>query len=110
VAMPVSTWNMKGSDPAIRSLGPVAQDFHAAFGLGNNDRTIAVSNVAGVSLAAIQGLYKIVQEKDAKIEAQEREISALHDRLTTVETMRDEVRELKATLAGFQRSQILGAR
>jgi hypothetical protein len=110
VAMPVSTWNMKGSDPAIRSLGPVAQDFHAAFGLGNDDRTIAVSNVAGVSLAAIQGLYKIVQEKDAKLEAQEREISALHDRLTTVETMRDEVRELKAVLAAFQRSQILGAR
>ena len=61
VAMPLSTWNFKGADPRIRLLGPTAQDFHAAFGLGNDDKTIVGTNLHGVELAAVQGLHEIVQ-------------------------------------------------
>jgi hypothetical protein len=70
VAMPLFSWNFKGADPTIRSLGPTAQDFYAAFSLGKNDKTIANVNLEGVALAAIQGL-------NAKVDEQQREIADL---------------------------------
>ena len=39
-ALPLSTWNYKAQNPAIRHLGPMAQDFKAAFGLGETDTGI----------------------------------------------------------------------
>jgi len=66
VAMPISTWNMKAQDDAIRHIGPMAQDFHAAFGLGESERHINGSDADGVSLAAIQGLYQMLNELRAE--------------------------------------------
>ena len=34
-AMPVQEWNYKAQDAALRHMGPTAQDFRAAFGLGD---------------------------------------------------------------------------
>lgn len=65
--VPVMTWNYRTQDASIRHMGPVAQDFHAAFGLGENDKTINTVDADGVALAAIQGLYVAVQQKDARI-------------------------------------------
>ncbi|HPA20884.1 MAG TPA: tail fiber domain-containing protein [Verrucomicrobiae bacterium] len=66
-AMPVTTWNMKTQDPSIRHIGPMAQDFQAAFQVGEDDRHISTSDADGVTFAAIKGLYDLVQEKDAEI-------------------------------------------
>ena len=66
-AIPVATWNYKSEDPSIRHIGPVAQDFYAAFGVGEDDKHIATIDADGVALAAIQGLYRVVQEQDARI-------------------------------------------
>ncbi len=65
--VPVTTWNYRTQDDAIRHLGPVAQDFMAAFGLGEDERFISTVDADGIALAAIQGLNRIVQEKDARI-------------------------------------------
>jgi cell division protein FtsB len=47
-------------------MGPVAQDFRAIFGLGEDERTIATVDADGVALAAIQGLHrKLEAERDA---------------------------------------------
>ena len=46
--MPVTEWNLKTQDPAIRHLGPMAQDFHATFGLGSDDRHISTTDADGV--------------------------------------------------------------
>ena len=62
----VSRWNFKG-DAVTSHVGPMAQDFHAAFGLGTDDRHIATVDADGVALAAIQGLNQKVDEKDARI-------------------------------------------
>jgi len=35
----------------VLHLGPVAQDFHAAFGLGADDKHIATVDADGVALA-----------------------------------------------------------
>jgi len=99
VAMPISTWNFKGGDPTIRSLGPTAQDFHAAFGLGNDDKVIATSNLASVGLAAIQGLHALVQEQAARIEAQQQRLAAFERQATQIDAMRAELQAMRRALA-----------
>jgi hypothetical protein len=77
--IPIETWNYKTQDPSIRHIGPMAQDFHAAFNVGTDDKHIGTVDADGVALAAIQGLYGIVQEKDAQIKAQQQQIAALQE-------------------------------
>jgi hypothetical protein len=57
-AIPVREWNYKAQSPSIRHLGPTAQDFHAAFGLGESDTTITTTDADGVALLAIQALER----------------------------------------------------
>jgi len=58
----------------------MAQDFRAAFGLGEDDKHISTVDADGVALAAIQELYKASQEKDRLIKAQGREDRPAHPR------------------------------
>ena len=58
----ISNWNYKSQDEKIRHIGPMAQDFHAAFGLGESDKHIGTNDADGVALAAIQGLLERVKE------------------------------------------------
>jgi hypothetical protein len=53
--IPISTWNFIGDDGA-RHMGPMAQDFYAAFGLGMDDKHISTVDADGVAFAAIQEL------------------------------------------------------
>lgn len=75
--IPVETWNYKSQDSSIRHIGPMAQDFHAMFGFGENDKTIATVDADGVALASIQGLHQLVQEQQATIQQQDAEIAEL---------------------------------
>ena len=54
-ALPVATWNYKAQAAAVRHIGPMAQDFQAAFGVGETDTGITTIDADGVALAAIQG-------------------------------------------------------
>jgi hypothetical protein len=65
--LPLASWTYKKDDGAIRHIGPMAEDFHAAFGLGADDRYISDSDTVGVALAAIQGLNQVVEQKDQRI-------------------------------------------
>ena len=73
----ISTWNYNGQDASIRHIGPVAQDFYAAFGVGENDTHITTVDADGVALASIQGLYAIFQEQEATINALQTRINQL---------------------------------
>ena len=84
--LPVTQWSCR-NEPGVRRIGPVAQDFHAAFELGSNDTTIATGDESGVALAAIRGLHQLMQEKDAKIDAQARELGQLRERLSRIEAL-----------------------
>lgn len=64
-ALPLAAWNYKADPGQRRYIGPVAQDFHSAFGLGN-DTTINTLDTDGVALAAIQGLNAKVDELEAE--------------------------------------------
>lgn len=79
-ALPISRWNFKG-DSATEHLGPMAQDFHAAFGLGRDDKTIATVDADGVALAAIQGLNEKLKTELARRDAENAELKARLERL-----------------------------
>ena len=90
-AISIETWNYKAQDASIRHIGPMAQDFHEAFGVGEDERHITTIDADGVALAAIQGLYEIVKEKDAEISELRAEkdarIAALEARLGALEAI-----------------------
>jgi hypothetical protein len=57
-ALPIKRWSYKSQDPSFEHIGPMAQDFYAAFGLGENNKTISTIDPSGVALAAIQQLNR----------------------------------------------------
>jgi hypothetical protein len=65
-ALPISRWQYKDDPNATRHIGPMAEDFYAAFG-GATDKSISVSDATGVALAAIKGLHQQAQQKDQLI-------------------------------------------
>jgi len=70
--LPITTWNYKAQDASIRHMGPMAQDFYAAFGLGEDNTHISTVDAAGVSLVAIQALYEqnqALKEENAALRA-----------------------------------------
>jgi hypothetical protein len=54
-ALPIAAWQYK-SERGVRHLGPMAQDFYAAFGVGEDDRHITSIDEDGVALAAVKAL------------------------------------------------------
>ena len=87
-ALPVSSWVFK-SDPQKSHVGPMAQDFHNAFGLdGDDDKHINLTDISGVSLAAIQELNREMKEQNATVSAQlaskDAEIASLKAQLSSM--------------------------
>jgi hypothetical protein len=76
--LPISTWNYKTQDASIRHIGAMAQDFKAAFKVGEDDKHISTIDPDGVALAAIQGLNEELKDelktRDAKIERLETQL------------------------------------
>jgi hypothetical protein len=75
--LPISTWNYRAEGAAVRHMGPTAEDFYAAFGLGDDTASIGTIDADGVALAAIQGLVERVQAQDARIADLEARLAAL---------------------------------
>ncbi|MBK8283568.1 MAG: tail fiber domain-containing protein [Ahniella sp.] len=86
--LPLVHWNYIGTAAAQRHLGPTAEAFYEAFGLGATDNSIALSDLAGVALAAVQELDAQVRERDAQLAAQELRMKALEERLARLESTR----------------------
>ena len=80
IQLPLSQWSYKKDKDQIRHLGPMAQDFHKAFGLGEDEKGISTLDTSGVALAAIQGLHEQVQEKDARIRMLETKLAEQTER------------------------------
>jgi len=76
--LPITTWVFKDDD-STRHLGPMAQDFHAAFRLGSSDTRISTTDADGVALAAIQGLKELVDQQAVALEEKDRELRELRD-------------------------------
>ncbi len=79
--MPVTEWNLITQDPSIRHIGPMAQDFKKAFGVGEDDKHISTTDEDGVALAAIQGLYQELREEKARNAKLEQRLDELERRV-----------------------------
>jgi hypothetical protein len=98
--LPVTTWNYKAEDPSIRHIGPVAQDFYAAFGLGQDERHIASLDTGGVALAAIQALYEHSQALEAENAALREQVTALRQENAAQQAQIDDLGARVAALEG----------
>ena len=86
-SLSVEALNYKAQGPSVRHIGPMAQDFYAAFGLGESDRHIGTLDADGVALAAIQGLNSIVQEQREVIDSLQSKAADLEARLSRLEKL-----------------------
>jgi hypothetical protein len=99
-AIEISTWNYKTQDHSIRHMGPMAQDFYAAFGLGEDQKRINTVDADGVALAAVQGLNVKLQ---LRLEEKDRQIDRLEGRVAELERL------MKAVLATADANKIATA-
>ena len=91
--LPVREWNLISQPASIRHIGPMAQDFQAAFGVGEDDKHISTTDADGVALAAIQGLNQkledAVRAKDARIQTLEKDMAELKTIVENLAQARD---------------------
>jgi hypothetical protein len=92
-SLPITRWTFK-SIPGAEHIGPVAQDFHAAFGLGSDDRHIATVDADGIALAAIQGLNRKVEAENQALRDE------LRARAAEMKELRQSIEELRRMLLG----------
>ena len=85
--LPIQQWRFKAEPEGVKHVGPMAQDFRAAFGLGEIPTAIATVDADGVALAAIQGLNRKLDERDAEIQALKRQNESLEQRLKSLELL-----------------------
>jgi hypothetical protein len=83
-ALSITEWSYKTISD-VRHIGPVAQDFYAAFGVGGDDKGISTVDADGVALAAIQGLNEKLGEKEAELLRLRAENQGLARRLGAIE-------------------------
>jgi hypothetical protein len=76
--VPVRYYRMKDQNDGTKHIGPVAQEFYAAFGVGENDKSINMADADGVLFAAIQALYQ-------ELEAERQENQQLLHRVKVLE-------------------------
>jgi hypothetical protein len=95
-ALPITNWNYKTQPDTYRHIGPMAQDFYAAFkldGIGN-DTTINTIDIDGVNMVAIQALEQRtvdLQKENAQLKAQ---LQTMNERMAAMEKlMAEQVRK-----------------
>jgi hypothetical protein len=65
--LPISSWSYLWDRGEVRHVGPMAQDFNAAFGFEEDGGRIDLARAQAVALAAIQALHELVTEQGAQI-------------------------------------------
>jgi hypothetical protein len=90
--LPVSEWSYT-AERGVRHVGPMAQDFYAAFGVGEDNRDITSIDEDGVALAAIKALHaenaRLHDENQALRNEVEADNARLHARLDVLEAKLD---------------------
>lgn len=95
-ALPVSAWTYKSDEDGARHAGPMAQDFHATFGLGDDPTRLAPGDVAGVALAALKQLRAENRELQSELASRTVQLQDALDALNARMVERD------VTLAALQ--------
>jgi regulator of replication initiation timing len=105
--MPITQWNYKNTDVNNKYIGPMAQDFYAAFHLGGTD-SLGINTICidGVNMAGVQALEKRTSGMDMKISDMNAKITRLQEQneLLAAENKKlredyAEIKEIKNELA-----------
>jgi hypothetical protein len=83
--VPVNSWSYIGEQGNVRHLGPFAEDFRAAFGLGTDERSIGLLDIDGVNFAAVKALETRTEQLQQQIQERDRRIADLEARLERLE-------------------------
>ncbi|HEY7283777.1 MAG TPA: hypothetical protein VID47_19540 [Actinomycetota bacterium] len=86
--LPISTWHYRAEAAGVRHLGPMAEGFFRAFGLGQDDQHIATVDEEGVALAALQALARRSAQQDRVIGDMRAELGRLVRRVRRLEASR----------------------
>lgn len=86
-ALPVESWRFTNELAGTRHLGPTAQDFRSAFGLGTGNTTIGLADEGGVAFTAIKALNQRIETQEREIQARDAEIKDLKDQLENLREM-----------------------
>lgn len=94
--IPVTRWNYKKSDPSIKYIGPVAQDFYDAFQLGGTD-SLGINSICidGVNMAGVIALIGRTDELKSAVEE-------LREQSEKVALLEKELSEQKNIIAAQQ--------
>lgn len=87
--LPLTSWNYKSQPATTRHVGPMAQDFYAAFGLDGigNDTTINSSDIDGVNMAAIQALEKRTRQLQEENDQLKAKLEAVDAKMASIEKL-----------------------
>ncbi|SEI57564.1 Head domain of trimeric autotransporter adhesin [Dyadobacter sp. SG02] len=87
--LPLTSWNYKSQPATTRHIGPMAQDFYAAFGLDGigNDTTINSLDIDGVNMAAIQALEKRTRDLQEENDRLKAKLEAMDAKMASIEKM-----------------------
>jgi hypothetical protein len=87
-SVPIQKWNYK-NEPQANHIGSVAQDFYAAYQLGDSDKSIGTIDADGIAFAAIKALHKTMKElrtENEKLQARlQDENEKLQERIAILE-------------------------
>ena len=83
--VPVNTWSYIGEAGGVRHLGPFAEDFRAAFGLGVDSQSIGLLDIAGVNFAAVKALEARTAQLQQELRQRDQRIGELEARLARIE-------------------------
>jgi len=84
--MSISQWQYKDT-LGENHIGPMAQDFYAAFGLGQSETGLSSIDTAGVALAAIQALASENSDLRQQIQSQADRLQELENQQIMMQTM-----------------------
>jgi hypothetical protein len=103
VKMPVLSWRYKSQNASVRHIGPMAQDFNAAFGVGEPDKAgqrkyINSLDEEGVALAAIQGLNQKVDKLQNELQGRDAENQRLQANVADLQSQLDSLQKTVARL------------
>ena len=96
--LPIDRWSYK-SERGVRHVGPMAQDFYAAFGVGADDKHITSIDEDGVALAAIKALHA----ENAQLRAGQQSLRARLAAMTALQSQQArDVARLSAAVASLR--------
>ncbi len=109
--IPLTKWNYKADEGKEKYIGPMAQDFYAAFQLNGTD-SLGINSISidGINMVGVQALEKrtSAMQKTIRLLAKQNELllsdnRELREQLVSLSNVKEELaelRKLKAELAG----------